>query len=296
MAEGFSRKDIERVPPGPARDAMEREWAEYQQAQREEDRALRNAATSSNANERKRYEADAKAAERKASAAIRQIEAEIRQAEREAQLRQAREDREFERKMQREREQADRAALKATQEAEEEERRRQEAYQHDLAEIEARAQAAERAAAARADAKERELAAREAAIQRAEIRKQEQARAKAAAARSKAIRNAGKSTSLLSTSKDTRFMDAGITALASAVTVVYTATRPGNQSLGFAAFWMLAGALAMVEGTGGELQYLGGGILSANGAYFALRLFDLVKVEPAVNTTPIPGTGNTITG
>ncbi len=130
----------------------------------------------------------------------------------------------------------------------------------------------------------------------AQAKRDKAAREKAAAARSKAVRNAGKSTSLLSTSKDTRFMDAGITALASAVTVVYTATRPGNQSLGFAAFWTLLGALMMVEGTGGELQFIGSGVMSANAAYFGLRLFDLVKVEAAVNNTPIPGTGNQIVG
>ena len=85
-------------------------------------------------------------------------------------------------------------------------------------------------------------------------------------------------------------MDAGINIGVAAATVIYTATRPGNQSVGFAAFWTLLGGLMFVEGNG-ELKYAGGAISAANSAYLALRLFQLAKVEPSVSTTTIPGTG-----
>lgn len=127
--------------------------------------------------------------------------------------------------------------------------------------------------------------------ERAQEKRDTQARDKRRAATSKAVRNAGKQTSLLSTSKDTRFMDAAINIGVAAATVVYTATRPGNQSIGFATFWTILGGFMFVE-SNGELKYGGGAISAANASYLALRLFQLVKVEPSVSTTPIPGTGS----
>ena len=104
------------------------------------------------------------------------------------------------------------------------------------------------------------------------------------------VSSTASATSILPESGEVRFLDAGVNAGVAAATVVYTATRPGNQSIGFAAFWTLLGALMFVEGRG-ELRYGGGAVSAANAAYLALRVFQLVKVEPSVSTTPIPGTG-----
>jgi len=104
------------------------------------------------------------------------------------------------------------------------------------------------------------------------------------------VSRAASATSILPESPDVRFLDAAINAGVAGATVVYTATRPGNQSLGFAAFWTLLGALMFVEGRG-ELRYGGAAVSGANAAYMALRLWQLVKVEPSVSTTAIPGTG-----
>ncbi len=131
--------------------------------------------------------------------------------------------------------------------------------------------------------------------QKAAQKRKQQETEKARAARAKAIRQAANSTQLTHMGAKPSFAAAGLTALAAAVTVTYTATRPGNQSLGFAAFWTLAGMLGMVEGNA-ELEWISAGIMSANAAYFSLRLFDLVKVQQSVTNTPIPGTGNQISG
>lgn len=139
---------------------------------------------------------------------------------------------------------------------------------------------------ARNDADARRNAREKAAEKKRDVAAQEKARA----ALAKAIRQAGKATSILSTSSSTRFMDAAINVGVAAATVVYTATRPGNQSVGFAAFWTLAGGLAFVESSA-ELKYAGGAISAANAAYLAMRLFGLAKVEPSVSVTQIPGTG-----
>lgn len=265
MAVEFDPREVERwisKSESPAtRNALESELREYQTQQREANTAIRNAATTGDPNKRRRYETEAKTAERKAQAAIRQMETEIRRAERLEALA------------------AEREARQAEQEAEREER----AFQRQLEQEERQY--------GRLTPEERKYKAQQEALDRAADRKRQQQREQAAAARRKAIRSAGKQTSLLSTSKDTRFMDAGITAAVSAATVVYTATRPGNQSIGFSLFWLLLGSLMFVEGNG-ELQYLGAGTMAAQSAYLSLRLWQMVKVPPAVSVTQIPGTGS----
>ena len=94
--------------------------------------------------------------------------------------------------------------------------------------------------------------------------------AKAAAkATAKVISQVGHQTSLVSKSAETRFLDAGVAALAGASTAWWTATRenPGWWGLGLS---VLGGFMA-VEGKH-ELQKIGWGMLGANIGYLTLRL------------------------
>lgn len=86
-------------------------------------------------------------------------------------------------------------------------------------------------------------------------------------------------TTLLPESGEVRFLDAIVTVVVSAVTVVWTATRKGTSALGWAVFWMLLGSLMFVEGRG-ELAFGGAGVSAANAAYLALRIAGLVQANP----------------
>lgn len=80
-------------------------------------------------------------------------------------------------------------------------------------------------------------------------------------------------TTIIEESPEVRFLDAGITAVVAAGSVLWTASRPTLSSqLGWATFWTLLGGLMAVEGTG-ELRYGGFGVLGANASFLALRIF-----------------------
>jgi hypothetical protein len=88
-------------------------------------------------------------------------------------------------------------------------------------------------------------------------------------------------TTILPESGEVRFLDALVSVAVSGGTVLWTATRPANSAIGWAAFWTLLGGLMAVEGQG-ELRWAGIGTASANASYLALRMAQLVKVEPQV--------------
>ncbi len=76
-------------------------------------------------------------------------------------------------------------------------------------------------------------------------------------------------------SGEVRLIDAGVTILVAAGSVVWTATRQTLASeLGWAAFWTLLGAFMYVEGAAGsEIKAAGAGVSAANASYISLRLF-----------------------
>ena len=86
--------------------------------------------------------------------------------------------------------------------------------------------------------------------------------------------------SITPASADVRFLDAVVTIVVAAATVLWVATRPSTQALGWAVFWMLLGGLMAVEGSG-ELRYGGFGVLAANASYLALRVTGFANVTPA---------------
>jgi hypothetical protein len=183
------------------------------------------------------------------------------------------------------------AAEQAQQQAFEEAVRAAKAAAASQAEVE-RIEARAREAKARADAQIAVLQARAEAAERAErariermreqerIAAQRQARQRAQRPRHEAVPVTSSgitATTILPESPEVRFLDAGITGAVSAVSVVWTATRPTPLSrVGWAAFWSGLGALMAVEGRG-ELRYAGFGLVGSNLSFLALDLFHLLR-------------------
>jgi hypothetical protein len=82
---------------------------------------------------------------------------------------------------------------------------------------------------------------------------------------------------LLPPGAEVRFLDVLITIVVSAITVIWTSTRPSTQALGWSVFWLVLGAMMAVEGRG-ELRYGGFGVAASNATYLTLRVMQFVKV------------------
>lgn len=82
---------------------------------------------------------------------------------------------------------------------------------------------------------------------------------------------------LLPPGAEVRFLDVLITIVVSGITVIWTATRPSTQALGWSVFWLALGAVMAVEGRG-ELRYGGFGVAAAQATYLTLRIMQYVKV------------------
>ena len=88
----------------------------------------------------------------------------------------------------------------------------------------------------------------------------------------RAISQGLKQSTITVESTGVRFIDGLITIVISALTVLWTASRPTEGSqLGWALFWTLLGGLMGVQGTH-ELRYGGFGVAGGNAAFLTLRL------------------------
>jgi len=75
---------------------------------------------------------------------------------------------------------------------------------------------------------------------------------------------------------EVRIIDALITIVIAALTVLWTATRSPTGSILWGVFWTALGGLMAVEGRG-ELRYAGFGVSAANAAFLSLRATGIAR-------------------